>query len=163
MSKVFLRSLLVCLFAFSSLAVAEEKVPSEPKKLEKIEKKSEEQKPEEHKLEKLKPEEQKPGEDFFDELQAPVSYKGAFVKMMVTLLGLIVLIVISVWMLRRISHGKMKQMNYGRTIKILERRPLSAKSVLYLVEVGGKKVVVAESQLEIRTVTTADHLNPDED
>jgi len=86
------------------------------------------------------------------------NYKSAFVKMMVTLLGLIVLIVISVWMLRRIGHGRMKQLNYGREIKILERRPLSAKSVLYLVEVGGKKVVMAESQIEVRAITTADHL-----
>jgi len=86
------------------------------------------------------------------------TYKGAFVKMMVTLLGLIALIVISVWMLRRIAHGRMKQMNYGREIKVIERRPLSAKSVLYLIEVGGKKVVVAESQVEVRAITGADHL-----
>lgn len=98
----------------------------------------------------------------FDTMQGPPTYKGAFVKMMVTLLGLIVLIVISVWMLRRISHGRMKQMNYGREIKILERRPLSAKSVLYLVEIGGKKVVVAESQVEIRAITTADHITAED-
>ncbi len=91
------------------------------------------------------------------------TYKGAFVKMMVTLLGLIVLIVVSVWMLRRIAHGRMKQMNYGREIKVLERRPLSAKSVLYLIEVGGKKVVVAESQVEVRAIITADHLTGDEE
>lgn len=101
-------------------------------------------------------------DDFFDDVQAPVTYKGAFVKMMLTLLGLILLIVISVWMLRRISHGRMKQMNYGRTIKVLERRPLSAKSILYLVEISGKKVVIAESQIEVRMITTADHLSPDE-
>ncbi len=100
--------------------------------------------------------------DLFDNMQGPPTYKGAFVKMMVTLLGLIVLIVISVWMLRRISHGRMKQMNYGREIKILERRPLSAKSVLYLVEIGGKKVVVAESQIEVRAITTADHITSEE-
>ena len=100
--------------------------------------------------------------DFFDSMEAPVTYKGAFVKMMLTLLALLVLIVISVWMLRRISHGRMKQMNYGRSIKVIERRPLSAKSVLYLVEIAGKKVVVAESQLEVRTITTADHLSVDE-
>ena len=100
--------------------------------------------------------------DYFNSVDAPVTYKGTFVKMMLTLLALIVLIVISVWMLRRISHGRMKQMNYGRTIKIIERRPLSAKSVLYLVEISGKKVVIAESQLDVRPITTADHLALDE-
>jgi len=102
--------------------------------------------------------EQTVDDDFFDIGEAPVSYKGAFTKMMLTLLGLVILIVISVWMLRRISHGRMKQMNYGRSIKVIERRPLSAKSVLYLVEISGKKVVIAESQVEIRKITTADHL-----
>lgn len=102
-------------------------------------------------------------EDFFDNVKAPMSYKGAFVKMMLTLLAIIALIVISVWMLRRVARGRMRQMNYGRTIKIIERRPLSAKSVLYLVEIAGKKVVIAESQLEVRTITTADELPTTED
>lgn len=95
------------------------------------------------------------------EMPSPPTYKAAFTKMMVTLLGLIILIVIAVWMLRRISHGRMKQLNYGRAIKIIERRPLSAKSVLYLVEINGKQVVVAESQIEVRAITTADHLTPE--
>lgn len=95
--------------------------------------------------------------DFFDLGEAPTSYKGAFMKMMLTMLGLIVLIVISVWLLRRVSHGRMKQMNYGRSIKVIERRPLSAKSILYLVEISGKKVVIAESQVEVRGISTADH------
>ena len=91
------------------------------------------------------------------------SYREAFTKMMLTLLGLIVLIVATVWVLRRVSHGRMKQMNYGRSIKIIERRPLSAKSILYLIEVDGKKVVIAESQLEVRAITTADHLIAEEE
>jgi len=138
MSKVFARIFCIFFFAFSSLALAQDKPVDQ--KQEKMEKK----------------------DDFFDQAEAPVSYKGAFVKMMVTLLAIIALIVISVWMLRRISHGRMKQMNYGRSIKILERRPLSAKSVLYLVEVDGKRVVVSESQLDVRYITTPDHLPTEE-
>lgn len=86
----------------------------------------------------------------------PVSYQGAFVKMMLTLFGLIVLIIISVWMLRRLSHGRMKQMNSGRAIKILERRPLSAKSILYVIEIHGKKMLVSESQLEVRFISSVE-------
>lgn len=119
---------------------------------------AQEQKPETPQQEQL----EEKSEDFFDFDQAPVSYKQAFTKMMLTLFGLIVLIVLSVWMLRRISHGRMKQMNFGRTIKVLERRPLSAKSILYLVEISGKKVVIAESQLEVRKITTIDSLHLDE-
>jgi flagellar protein FliO/FliZ len=86
----------------------------------------------------------------------PVSYQGAFIKMMLTLFGLIVFIIISVWMMRRLSHGRMKQMNSGRSIKILERRPLSAKSILYIIEVEGKKILVSESQFEVRTLSPVD-------
>lgn len=90
--------------------------------------------------------------------EVPISYKGAFAKMMLTLLGLIFLIVLSVWFLRRIAQGRFHQMNQGRAIKILERRPLSAKSVLYVVEINEKKVVIAESQLEVRTITTVNEM-----
>lgn len=94
----------------------------------------------------------------FENVEQPVSYQGAFVKMMLTLFALIVFIIISVWLLRRISHGRMKQMNYGKMIKIIERRPLSAKSILYLIEVGGKKVLVSESQLEVRAIASIDEI-----
>ncbi len=107
--------------------------------------------------------EQSGNDSVFETMEAPISYKGAFVKMIGTLLGLIALIVISVWMLRRISHSRLKQMNYGRSIKVLERRPLSAKTILYLVEISGKKVVIAESHLEVRGITTADHLSPEDE
>ncbi len=143
MRKVFLRLLCLFFIALSSSAIAQEE--KEP------------QKQEEQQVEK--PSDDK---DFFDVAEAPVSYKGAFMKMMLTLLGLIVLIVISVWMLRRVSHGRMKQMNLGRAMKVIERRPLSAKTVLYLVEISGKKVVIAESQVEVRGITTADHLTHEE-
>jgi flagellar biogenesis protein FliO len=95
--------------------------------------------------------------------EMPITYRGAFLKMMLTLLALIVLIVISVWMLRRIGQGRFRQMSQGRQIRILERRPLSAKSVLYVVEVGRKKVLIAESQLEVRSIASVDEIYPTED
>lgn len=86
--------------------------------------------------------------------EMPPSYQGAFVKMMLTLFALILFIILSVWMMRRLAHGRMKQMNYGKTIKILERRPLSAKSILYLIEAEGKKILISESQLEVRRISS---------
>jgi len=82
------------------------------------------------------------------------SYEGAFFKMMLTLALLLVFIFISVWLLRRLSRGRLAQLNNSRSIKILERRPLSGKSILYLVEVEGKRIVIAESQLEVRPLAT---------
>jgi flagellar biogenesis protein FliO len=88
----------------------------------------------------------------------PPSYEGTFFKMILTLLGLIILIFLTFWTIRRLSQGRFRQMNSGRSIKILERRPLSAKSVLYLIEVGTKRVVVAESQLEIKAIADIENI-----
>lgn len=87
----------------------------------------------------------------FDSQQTaePPTYEYALGKMLLTLLGLILLIVLTVWMLRKLGGGK-NGSGAGQAIKILERRALSQKSVLYLIEVQGKQVLIAESQLEVR-------------
>lgn len=137
MRIVFFKRILALFFLFSLNAFAQEPTPPQSQIEENTNPSSEE-------------------ENMLNQTGEPVSYKAAFTKMMLSLLVLIILIVISVWMLRRISHGRMKQLNTGRSIKIIERRPLSAKSILYLIEVNGKKVVIAESQLEVRAITTAE-------
>ncbi len=80
------------------------------------------------------------------------SYEGAFIRMLVTLLGLLVLVFATFWILRRLGKGKFK-LGSGRTINIIEKRALSPKSVLYIVEIGNKKVLISESQLEVRALT----------
>ena len=92
------------------------------------------------------------------------AYENAFVKMFLMLLLLIVLVFFTIWMFKRLSHGRIRLLNNTRSIKILERRPLSAKSILYLVEVGGKQVLVSESQAEVRSLAVFDEEPPlDED
>ena len=51
------------------------------------------------------------------------------------------------------GKGQFK-MGSGRSINILEKRALSPKSILYIVEIGSKKVLISESQVEVRTLTT---------
>lgn len=85
------------------------------------------------------------------------SYESAFVRMLVTLLALVFLVFATFWLLRRMGKGKFK-MSSGRTINILERRALSPKTVLYIVEIGNKKVLVSESQLEVRALSTYEEL-----
>lgn len=91
----------------------------------------------------------------YDPLDAtPISYEGAFTKMLLVLAGLIVLIFLTVWILRQISQGKFTGGASYRTIKILERKALSPKSSLYIVEIEGKRIMIAESQVEVRCITT---------
>ncbi len=89
-----------------------------------------------------------------DPSQAPPliteDYGQAFFKMLLTLFGLLILIILTIWVLKRLSHGKLGGINKGKTIQILEKRAISAKSALYLIEVEGTRLVVAESQLEVR-------------
>ena len=81
-------------------------------------------------------------------------YEGAFLKMALTFIALLVGIFFTVWILKRLSRGHFKNMNANRAIKILEKRALSPKTMLYLVEIGEKQTLIAESQLEVKSIVT---------
>ncbi len=81
------------------------------------------------------------------------SYENAFVRMLVTLLGLVFLVFVTFWILRRLGKGKFK-LGSGQRANIIERRALSPKTMLYVVEIGNKKILISESQLEVRALTT---------
>ncbi|MEM8727399.1 MAG: flagellar biosynthetic protein FliO [Chlamydiota bacterium] len=95
--------------------------------------------------------------------QATESYEIAFIKTVVVLIALLVLVILTIWMVRKVSHGRLRGINAQKSVKILEKRPLSPKSILYLIEVGGKQVLIAESQLEVRPIATLDWLGNDRD
>ncbi len=78
------------------------------------------------------------------------SYEHAFIKMILTLGGLLVLVFLTLWLLRKFSHGRLGGFASSKKIKILEKKPLSPKTILYLVELDGKQVFIAESQLEVK-------------
>ena len=104
-----------------------------------------------------------PDEDDSSIQKATESVETAFIKTIVVLVGLLILVILTVWMFKKISHGRLRSFNYMKSIKILEKRPLSPKSMLYLVEVGGKQVLLAESQLQVKSVATLDWLTADKD
>jgi len=90
------------------------------------------------------------------------SYENAFVRMLVTLLGLVFLVFATFWILRKLGKGKFK-MGSGSTVQILERRALSPKSMLYVVQIGNKKVMISESQLEVRSLISLEELPENEE
>lgn len=87
------------------------------------------------------------------------SYESAFYKMLFVLLGIIVLVFLLFFLFRKLSNSRMNQSNQFRSIKILEKRAISPKSMLYLVEIGGQKILLAESQLEIRNVSNLEWID----
>lgn len=83
-------------------------------------------------------------------------YQTTFWKMILILFALIGLMIISVWLFKRISKVKITQANAYKTIKILEKRVLSPKSMLYIIEVDGKKIILSESHLEVKKIKDLD-------
>ena len=81
------------------------------------------------------------------------SYQHAFIRMLLSLLGLLALVFATFWFLKRMGKGKFR-MGSGHAIHILEKRSLSPKTFLYVVEIEGKHVLISESQLEVRGLTT---------
>ena len=68
-----------------------------------------------------------------------------FFKMLLMLGLLVGALLLITWIFKRTMSTRMDQMNVTSAIKILERRSLTPKSVVYLVEVYGRSIVFAES------------------
>jgi flagellar biogenesis protein FliO len=54
-------------------------------------------------------------------------------------------IFVLMWVLRRMMNARMEQVNLKSSIKIIERRPLSPKTTIYILEIHGKAVTIADS------------------
>lgn len=68
-----------------------------------------------------------------------------FLNMLATLGFIIALILIVAWFLKRLVNTRMEQANVSSSIKVLEKRVLSPKSVVYLLEIEGTGILIAES------------------
>ena len=65
--------------------------------------------------------------------------------MLLSLGFIVLLIVVVAWGLKRILSQRLTQANSSSAIQVLERRTLSAKAAVYLLEVKGHTIVVGES------------------
>lgn len=66
---------------------------------------------------------------------------------MLAMLGILLGLILAVsWVLKRILNTRMEQINQSSPIKILERRSLTPKTAIFVVDVYGKKCIVADSQ-----------------
>jgi flagellar biogenesis protein FliO len=98
-------------------------------------------------------------EDNIDALQETVftsEYQGAIWKTSLILVTIIVAAFLIVWIYRKYGQSRLRVANQTKSIQILERRPLSQKTMLYIVEVEGKQVLIAESQLQVATLRNLD-------
>lgn len=80
----------------------------------------------------------------------PADLGASALKMLLTFLVLIGLLLATYWILKRIVQHRMQQKGASASIQIVEKRMLSPKTMLYLIEVEHKKILIAESQLEVK-------------
>lgn len=86
-----------------------------------------------------------------------------FLNMLATLGLLIGVILIAAWFLKRFLNTRMEQINTVSSIKIVERRALSPKSALYLLEVNDQSILIAESQNGVTFLSRFSPENPPSD
>ena len=68
-----------------------------------------------------------------------------FIKMM-SILGLVIVgLMFLTWYLKRFMSARIEQMNASSLIKVIERRDLTPKTALYILEVNDKQILIAES------------------
>lgn len=80
------------------------------------------------------------------------SSSTGFLKIGISFAALILFLFLCVWLLRRVTGSRAGLFSSNKGIKVLERRAISPKSALYLVEVEGKKALISESQLEVKRI-----------
>lgn len=73
-------------------------------------------------------------------------FLSEFLSMLATLGLIIALILFIAWFLKRMVNAKIEEANLTSSIKIIDKRNLSPKTIIYMIEVNGKGVLVAESQ-----------------
>lgn len=84
-----------------------------------------------------------------------------FLNMAATLGLLISLIFILAWFAKRMLNTKQLQVNATSLIKVTERRALSAKTVVYLLDIEGTSIVIAESHNGVTLLS--DYKTPEEE
>lgn len=82
------------------------------------------------------------------------NYEGSIMKMFMSLLILIALLILTAWLLKRFLRFRMQASSVGQSIQVKEKKVLSPKTILYLVEVEGQEFLVSESQVQIQKIDT---------
>jgi flagellar biogenesis protein FliO len=77
---------------------------------------------------------------------------ATFVKMLLTFGALILLLFGTYWFIRRLIRFRLERGVGSSSLHVLEKKMISPKTMLYLVELEGKKVLFAESHLEIKSL-----------
>lgn len=77
------------------------------------------------------------------------NFLGEFFYMLLMLGLLIGLVMFTTWFLKRMLYSRIESANASSSIKVLEKRSLSQRTHLYLIEYEGKNMVIAETPTHV--------------
>ena len=86
-------------------------------------------------------------------------FSKTFIRMLISLAAIIILLLVTYWALKKMMRMKQIHANQQKNIKILEKRMLSPKTMLYLIEINGNKIFLSESHLEVRSHSFSEEKN----
>ncbi len=73
------------------------------------------------------------------------SFLTALANLLLVLVGLIALLLGAAYLVKKLRHQQFQGLNKTSEVMILERRSLSPKAALYLVEIKGERFLIGES------------------
>jgi flagellar biogenesis protein FliO len=82
------------------------------------------------------------------------SFEAKFMNMLVVLGLLIGFMILASWALKKMMRTRVQQMNISSDIKLVETRHLSPRCTLYLVEIQGSSLLIAESPSTVSHIAT---------
>lgn len=82
----------------------------------------------------------------------PGDFGAAFAKMILTLLALVALLAVTFWFIRRLIQQRLQKGVGEQSIRVIEKKMISPKTMLYVVEIENQKILIAESHLEIKKI-----------
>ena len=85
------------------------------------------------------------GQDQNTEITNNSRFMAEFMKMLFFLGIIIAFMIIGSWFLKKMINTRLQQTNQQSSIQVIEQRALSSKSTLYLLNVEGQEILIAES------------------
>lgn len=82
------------------------------------------------------------------------TFQAKFLNMLFILALLIGFMILASWALKKMMKSRITQINQASSIKVLETRQLSPKSVLYLIEVEGEILLIGESPTAVTHIAS---------
>ncbi len=95
-----------------------------------------------------------------------VDFSKEMIRMLGALGAILLLLFATIYVLRRVSTQRAFKTGSLAAINIIERKALSPKSTLYLIEFDGKRTLIAESSNDVRTLAFSEkkeEMHPEKD